>query len=326
MDDGRDPAPLSFPGGLKHLTVSETIAAAGPHAVTRFVEFFAATIRNRNTRGAYINAVGHFLRWCEDHGVMDIRRVEPLVVACYVEELAAHYAKPTVKQRLAAIRTLFDWLVTGQVVPYNPAASVRGPSVIMARGKTPVLTAEQTRQLLDSIPVTGVCGLRDRALIAVMVFSFARVSAAVGLRVRDYFPEGKRWKLRLHEKGGKEHVVPCHHVAEEYLDDYLNAAGTPQDASAPLFRSIDPRGANTAHGMTRNDAFRMVKRRVRAAGLPGSVGCHTFRATGITTYLQNGGTIENAQAIAAHESPRTTKLYDRRQDAISLDEIERIVI
>jgi integrase len=179
---------------------------------------------------------------------------------------------------------------------------------------------------LDSIPLTDASGLRDRALIAVMVFSFARVSAAVGLRVRDYFPEGKRWRLRLHEKGGKEHVVPCHHVAEEYLDQYLNAVGIPQDTNASLFRTIDPRGATTSHGMTRNDAFRMVKRRVRAAGLPGSVGCHTFRATGITAYLSNGGTIENAQAIAAHESPRTTKLYDRRQDAISLDEIERIVI
>jgi site-specific recombinase XerD len=326
MDEGREPSSLSLPGGVEHLAVPTTIAAAGPHAVKRFMEFFAATIRNRNTRVAYLNAVGHFLRWCENHGVMDIRRVEPLVVACYVEELAARYAKPTVKQRLAAIRTLFDWLVTGQVVPYNPAASVRGPSIIMARGKTPVLTAEQTRELLDSIPVTDVCGLRDRALIAVMVFSFARVSAAVGLRVRDYFPEGKRWRLRLHEKGGKEHVVPCHHVAEEYLDQYLNAVGMPQDTNALLFRTIDPRGSVTPHGMTRNDAFRMVKRRVRAAGLPGSIGCHTFRATGITAYLSNGGTIENAQAIAAHESPRTTKLYDRRQDAISLDEIERIVI
>jgi integrase/recombinase XerD len=326
MNNDQRLASLNLPGGVERLTVSATIAAAGPHAVKRFVEFFAATIRNRNTRGAYVNAVGHFLRWCEDHGVMDIRRVEPLVVACYVEELAAHYSKPTVKQRLAAVRTLFDWLVTGQVVQYNPAASVRGPSVIMSRGKTPVLTAEQTRELLDSIPITDVCGLRDRALIAVMVFSFARVSAAVGLRVRDYFPEGKRWRLRLQEKGGKEHVVPCHHVAEDYLDQYLNTAGTPADDNASLFRTIDPRGAITPHGMTRNDAFRMVKRRVRAAGLPANVGCHTFRATGITTYLINGGTIENAQAIAAHESPRTTKLYDRRNDDISLDEIERIVI
>lgn len=326
MNEEREPDGMNLPSGIDHLTVSVTIAAAGPHAVKRFMEFFAATIRNRNTREAYLNAVGHFLRWCEDHGVMDIRRVEPLVVACYVEQLAAHYSKPTVKQRLAAIRTLFDWLVTGQVVPYNPAASVRGPSLVMARGKTSVLTAEQTRQLLDSIPASDVCGLRDRALIAVMVFSFARVSAAVGLRVRDYFPEGKRWRLRLHEKGGKEHVVPCHHVAEEYIDRYMDAAGTPADANASLFRTIDPRGAITPHGMTRNDAFRMVKRRARSAGLPGNIGCHTFRATGITAFLTNGGTIENAQAIAAHESPRTTKLYDRRNDAITLDEIERIVI
>jgi len=306
--------------------LSPLIAAAGPQAVKRFIEFFVATIRNPNTRWAYAKAVHDFMAWCEQHGLTDIRQVEPVVVAGYIEDLGRTFAKATVKQRLAAVRSLFDWLVTGQVVPHNPAAAVRGPTLIVARGKTPVLTADQTRTLLDSIPKDDACGLRDRALIAVMVFSFARVSAAIGLRLNDYFPEGKRWKLRLHEKGGKEHVVPCHHVAEAYLDEYIEAGRIATDSNGPLFRTIDRRGGLTGNPLTRNDAFRMVKRRARSAGLPANAGCHTFRATGITAYLTNGGTIENAQAIAAHESPRTTKLYDRRNDAISLDEIERIVI
>ncbi len=159
-----------------------------------------------------------------------------------------------------------------------------------------------------------------------MVFSFARVSAAVSMKVEDYYQEGKRFWFRLHEKGGKLHMVPAHHSAEEYVDAYLAAAGIAAQRKGPIFRTIGRAGELTLDPMTRNDAFRMVKRRVRAAGLPETACCHTFRATGITTYLENGGTIENAQAIAAHSSPRTTKLYDRTSDAITLDEVERIHI
>jgi integrase len=221
---------------------------------------------------------------------------------------------------------LFDWLVTGQVVPANPAWSVRGPKHVVRRGKTPVLSAAEARTLLDSIDVSALAGLRDRAVIGLMVYSFARVSAAVGMDVMDYFQQGKRWWLRLREKGGKHHDVPAHHNAEAYLDAYLDAAGIAGDRHGPLFRTVDRHGLLTARRLTRNDALRMVKRRARDAGLPGIVCCHTFRATGITAYLANGGTIENAQAIAAHESPRTTKLYDRTGDEISLDEVERIQI
>jgi integrase len=222
---------------------------------------------------------------------------------------------------------LFDWLVVGQVLPMNPAASVRGPKHIVKRGKTPVLSAEDARKLLDSIDITSVVGLRDRALIAVMVYSFARVGAVVGMRVEDFYQNGRRSWFRLHEKGGKFHEVPAHHNAEAYLDAYLEAAGIAQDKKTPLFRSTRAKTKQlTPNGLTRTDALRMVKRRARAAGLPAAVCCHTFRATGITAYLENGGTIENAQAIAAHESPRTTKLYDRTSDTLTLDEIERIAI
>jgi integrase len=132
--------------------------------------------------------------------------------------------------------------------------------------------------------------------------------------------------VRLHEKGGKRHEVPCHHNAEAYLDAYLGAAGIRDEKKSPLFRSVDGRRRITANAMARTDVLRMVKRRAGAAGLPSSTCCHTFRATGITAYLENGGTIENAQMIAAHESPRTTKLYDRTGDEITLDEVERIAI
>ncbi|KKL76666.1 hypothetical protein LCGC14_2042610 [marine sediment metagenome] len=300
-------------------------AAAGQRATYRFIEFFTAHIHNPNTRAAYFRAVQRFSRWCEGHN-LELHQVNSVLVAKYIQELGEAVAAPTVKQHLSAIRMLFDYLVTGQVVAINPAHAVRGPKHVVKTGKTPVLSTEQTRALLDSIDIGKIAGLRDRALIGVMVFSFARVSAVVGMNVEDYFAKGKRFWFRLHEKGGKYHEVPAHHNAEAYVDAYLEAAGIGEESKAPLFRALDSRRRLTERRMKREVVFRMVRRRARHAGLAENISCHTFRATGITAYLDNGGTIENAQRIAAHESPRTTKLYDRTGDEISLDEIERILI
>ena len=339
---------------------------AGESAARRFVEFFAANIRNPNTRMAYATAVSQFLQWAELRH-LELKGIGPFHVASYVEHLSVRPVRkrtmlrtrpegtayrtttatqpldaPSVKQHLAAVRMLFDWLVVGQIVPMNPASSVRGPKHVVKKGKTPVLTGEDARKLLDSIPlirtvlqdghaaqVPDVVGLRDRALIALMVYSFARVSAVVHMQASDYYQNGKRFWIRLHEKGGKFHEVPVHHNAEEYIDAYLKAATqeNSNEKKTPLFRAAIHR-ANTLspRPLTRRDALRAIKRRCQVAGLPSRICCHSFRATGITAYLEAGGTIENAQAIAAHESPRTTKLYDRRQDGITLDEIERIVI
>ena len=184
--------------------VPAPIAAAGDRASWRFIEFFTANIRNPNTRRAYGRAVGEFFRWCDERRVHDINRINPTIVAAYVEHRSQTHAKPSVKQELAAVRMLFDWLVVGQVVPTNPAHSVRGPKHVVKRGKTPVLTREETRELLNSIEIDTIGGLRDRALIGVLVFSFARIGAAITLKVDDYFAEGKRWKLRLHDPPSPE--------------------------------------------------------------------------------------------------------------------------
>jgi integrase/recombinase XerD len=306
------------------LTVPAIIADAGDAAARRFLEFFTATIRNPNTRAAYAQAVAQFLRWCSGRG-LGLHDIEPMAVAAYIE--AHPGSDPTRKQHLAAIRMLFDWLVTAQILPFNPASSVRGPRHVVKKGKTLVLSAADARRLLDAIDTGNLIDLRDRALIGVMVYSFARVSAVVGMAVEDYYPNGKRWWLRLHEKGGKFHEVPAHHNAESYLDAYIEAAGIRDDRKTPLFRSAEGKtGRLTDKPLRRNNALDMVKRRAKAAGLSDRVSCHTFRATGITAYLENGGTIEHAQQIAAHESPKTTKLYDRTSDQITLDKIERIII
>ena len=191
-------------------------------AERRFWEFFTAHIRNPNTRIAYLTAERRFAEWCEHRGLA-LDQVEPVVVAAYVEELTRARSPATVKQHLAGLRMLFDWLVVGQVLPFNPASSVRGPKHVVKAGKTPFLSAKETRALLDGIDVSNLVGLRDRAFLGVLVYSFARVSAAVSLRVADYCIQGRRSVFRLHEKGGRYNVVPAHHTAQEYVDAYLEA-------------------------------------------------------------------------------------------------------
>ncbi len=301
------------------------VVAAGDRAGTRFLEFFASTIRNPHTRRAYAHAVGSFLAWCEERAVPSISSVQPLHVATWIELQTRERAAPSVKQQLAAIRHLFDWLVVGQVIPTNPAASVRGPSHVVRQGKTPVLDPAEARALLDAIDVTTPAGLRDRALIALMIYSFARIGAALAMKVEDVFVQNRRLWVRLREKGGKAHAMPCHHSLEEYLTAYLEQTGIMEDGKGPLFCTIG-RGTSqlTRTPLPQANAYAMIGRRAAAAGIATKLGNHSFRATGITAYLKNGGTLEKAAAMANHASTRTTQLYDRRRDDISLDEVERI--
>jgi integrase len=194
------------------------------------------------------------------------------------------------------------------------------------KGKTPVLAADEARALLDAIDTRTPAGLRDRALIGLMVYTFARVGAVTKMRVEDVYVQGRRTWVRLREKGGKRHEMPCHHNLDEYLHAYIDGAPL-QDAKGYLFRTLAGRsGQLTDKPMSQADVYRMIRRRARDAGLLTKIGCHSFRATGITEYLRNGGKLEVAQQMANHESARTTGLYDRRDDQVSLDEVERIVI
>ena len=211
---------ITRPGGA--VVLPAVIVDAGPAAVERFLEFFAARIANARTRAAYGRAVGQFLAWCEARG-LGLTAVAPLHVAAYIRTHPG--SAPTVKQHLAAIRMLGDWLVVSQVIPVNPAAAVRGPKYVVTTGATPVRSPAEARRLLEAIDTGTLAGLRDRALVSVMLYSFARVSAVIGMRRQDYFRQERQGWLRLHEKGGTRHDVPAHHRAAEALDDYLARAG-----------------------------------------------------------------------------------------------------
>ena len=171
-------------------------------------------------------------------------------------------------------RRLFDHLlVVTQVLPVNPAAAVRGPKPVVTKGATPVLSPAEARRLIEAIDTGTLAGRRDRALVSVMLYSFPRVSAVIGMRRQDYFRQESRGWLRLHEKGGKRHDVPAHHRAAEALDDYLELAGL-DEAKAALFQSVDPAGRRlTGRALSRRLVLAMIKRRAAGADLPESTCC-----------------------------------------------------
>jgi site-specific recombinase XerD len=208
--------------------VPALIADAGNAAGWRYVEFFTANIRNPNTRRAYARACSRFFAWCDDRG-LTLTTIRPHDVATYIETLQQTHSAPGVKQQLAAVRMLFDWLIVGQVAPSNPASAVRGPTHVVKSGNTPVLEGKEWRRLIDAIPTDTVRDLRDRALIATLTYGFARVGAALKMRVEDLQSKGSGWLIRLHEKGGKQHMMPCHHALAEALHAYIAAAGIAAD-------------------------------------------------------------------------------------------------
>lgn len=325
------PPPAVFqPGGVAvrpadGQIVPTLIIEAGDAAGWRYVEFFAANIDNDNTRRAYARACRRFFAWCENRG-LSLATIRPFDVGAWIRELQEKHGAPGVKQQLAAVRMLFDWLVTGQVVPMNPAAAVRGPKHVVTIGKTPVLYKPEWRKLFDSISTDTVRDLRDRALIGTLTYSFARIGAALKMKIEDVRPQGAGWEILLHEKGGKEHTMACHHELAALLHAYMTAAGIADDRKGWLFRTSPGHNATTLtdQPMNQQAAWHMIRRRAAAAGIIAPIGNHTFRATGLTNFFENGGALEDGQDMAAHASSRTTRLYDRRKQRIKQAEVERI--
>lgn len=296
-------------------------------------QFFEAEVRNPNTRRAYqLGAKDFFVYLSACPEVDTLAAVTALHVAGWLDDMTVRQlSAPTIKQRLAGLRMMFRALVREQILRHNPVAVVKGPAHSVTKGKTPVLTGEETLQLLEAIDTKSLIGLRDRAMIAAMAYSFARIGAITALEVRHVFRQQRRLWLRLSEKGGKSHDVPCHHHLETYLSEWLDAAGHGGRPAAPLFqtfattgRRVDGERFLSGKPMSQAMAWEMLQQRAKAAGIDTHICNHTFRATGITAYLTHGGTIERAAIIAGHRSTRTTQLYDRRSDDVTLDEIEKI--
>ena len=262
-----------------------------------------------------------------ESGIHDIVDIEPVHFAVWLEDRMRKVSRPTVKQEQAGVRHPFDWLTVRQAVSSSPAAAGRGPEHTVHRGATPDLSAAECRRFLRSIPVETVGGLRDRALIATMTHSFARIAAVLSMNVKGVVLTDSRLCLRLHEKGGTVQEVPCHHNLETRLRDTLAAAGIGIDRDGPLSRRATATSRCRNGGSTGTAPRGRLRRRARAAGISNNACNHSFRATGITAYLENPeARVEVARDLAGHADPKTTKLYDRGDDRVSPDEVEKIGI
>lgn len=303
--------------------VPALVADVGPEATKSFFEFFTVPIRNKHTRIAYYHAIGKFLAWCERASFRHLEDIKPITVAAYIEQHPG--SAPTVKQHMAAIRMFFSWLTEKGVLAMNPAREVKTERFSRKEGKTPAFDREQVRLLLNSIGTATPVGHRDKALLATLAYTCSRIGAVVSLQVEDYFENGKRSVLRLRTKGGKEKEFPVSHLLEDILDAYIEATGLNVALDGPLFpTSRGKSGKLGLRPMTRIDAARMLHRRLADAEVVGRYSPHSFRATGLTRFLEEGGTLEAAQNIADHADSRTTKLYDRRQQVVLREDVERI--
>jgi integrase/recombinase XerD len=301
------------------------VEAAGPAATFAWDEFFSGQIRNSHTRTAYLRNVRRFLARCQARGV-ELDRVTPGSVGKYLDQFEA--SPSTKKQHLAAIRKLFDKLVLRHAILLNPAASVRTERYEVIEGKTPEIAIEQARKLLRSIDVGTVVGLRDRAAIAIMIYTAARVGAVAKLTMKNFDHDGTQWTLRFAEKGGKSREIPVRHDLEQFLLRYLEAAGLKdQPKETPLFRTTVRRTKIlTSNAMTAVDMCRMVKRRMKSTGLSARLSPHSFRVTTITDLLMQGVPLDDVQHLAGHADARTTKLYDRRDKKVTRNIVERISV
>jgi len=271
------------------------VSKAGSAARFAWEEFIFGKIRNLHTRAAYERAIRQFLSHCETLG-KELPTVSPRDVGCYLDGL--NYAPATKKLHLSAIRHFFDTLVTRHVVVLNAAASVRGERLQVVEGKTPEITVPQARKLMRSIDTKTVVGLRDRAVIGILIYTAARVGAIAGLRRADFYDLGDQHCLRFTEKGGKSREIPVRHDLQMFIAKYV-AAGLldHSDKSTPLFRTTIRRTKMlTQNGMTAGDMGRMVKRRLRNADLPPRLSPHSFRVATITDLLSQGVPLENVQS------------------------------
>ena len=320
--EGSETAQLIRPEGpVTPRNAPAIVKAAGKSAEFAWEEFFQAEIANAHTRKNYMHAVRQFLAWVEERN-LELPRIAPGDVGEYLQHL--ELAIPTKKLHLAALRRFFDRLVNRHVCIINPAATVKAERHSVVEGKTPDIGTAQARALLKSIAVSDSVGLRDRAVLAVLAYTAARVGAVAKLTMKNLVSDGSQYTLRFAEKGGKSREIPVRHDLEQFLLAYVQAANITE---GPLFRTANRKSKMlTKNPMTGIDICRMMKRHLKSAGLPGHFSPHSFRVTTVTDLLEQNVPLEDVQYLAGHADPRTTRIYDRRRRKVTRNIVERISI
>jgi len=327
-----EPPALPAPSGILPSTGAEELPAiihrAGANAVFAAKEFFEGTLRNEHTRRAYRHAVNRFLKWAEKHGGGELTQIAPWHVGEYFTELAKTTSIATRNQHLSALRHFFDGMVTRHAIVLNPALSVRGERYSVIEGKTPEIPIPDARKLLASMDTSHVVGLRDRALLAVLVYTGSRAGAAAKLKRGDFYHAGGQWMLHFEEKGGKSREIPVRNDLKEMISAYIDAVGLREAAKdTPLFQSaLKKKRRLSGKAIHVNDICRMMKRRLKDFAMPLLYSPHSFRVTTITDLLEQNVPREDVQHLAGHADPRTTNLYDRRERRIKKNIVDKISV
>lgn len=268
----------------------------------------------------------NLLAWC-DAKQLPLTAISPADVGLHLDQL--DLAPASKKQVLAGLRHFFDGLDARHAIALNPAASVRAERYQVLEGKTPEITVKQARTLLKSLDTTDIVGLRDKCIIAILIYTAARVGAVAKLKCKDFYDTGEQHCLRFHDKGGKSREIPVRHDLQTLLGQYIGRASLQLELAADqfLFRTTVMKTKQlTERAMSAGDMGRMIKRRMRASGLPNRLSPHSFRVATITDLLSQGVPLEDVQNLAGHADPRTTRLYDRRQRKVTRNIVERISI
>lgn len=298
------------------------LVRSGQRAVQLYNDYLHLSIKSDDSRKTYRSALTLFMRWCDEQNLEELVDVEPRHVRGYLDHRTkALQRTASARVHYAAIKALCQYLVECGFLASNPAASVRYAFVNESKGKTPVISPTDVRALLLSIPddiqseehPAKQTDLRDRALICLMAYTFVRIGGALSANVGHYrYDNGEMW-LDMIEKGAKAHSLPITGAPKAFLDTYIRDCGL-SDPRAPLFQSANRNGELNGNRYDRGNSRRMIAARAKALGIAGRTKNHTFRATGITHFLEGGGRIDDAQDIANHADSSTTRRYDRRSN------------
>lgn len=305
------------------IRASQASGSLSPALQEALLEFVLVRQDSAHTRGVYGRACARLLRWT-DHRHQTLTELRPLDLALYAQTLAEQLAPASVATHMSAIRRLYAHLMDHQLIQRNPASGLRVAQPRVQVGKTPVFNPDLLARYLDDLDLRDPRARRDHALMSAMLYSFLRIGSLLALRVGDLrLASGE---LLVREKGGLQRLLPLHPELRHRLQRYLANASFADDSDHALFPAMR-RGRSGRYGeraLSRSEAWTLVRKHLAQAGWSAPAGCHSFRATGITAFLEQGGRIETAAYLAGHASLRTTQLYDRRSRDLAGEELARM--
>jgi len=321
MEDDEHLPEITTPEDVAHLP-----ATTGERLLTR-QEFqqlsdvpaalvWLANIENPNTRRAYRSDVESFLLFCGVETPEELRLVQRAHVIAWRGQIqATGVAAATIRRKLSAISSLFEYLCNENAVSHNPVSGVRRPGDGSNEGKTPALSDDQARRLLQAPKGDGLKAVRDRAILATYLFHALRRTELADLIVSSLSERRGVLHFRVFGKGSKTRYVPVHAAAGQAISDYLNLAGHGEEKKGALFRPVRNNTTGTLeNAITGDGIYKMLKEYAAAAGVKMDGLClHALRATAATNALEHSADIAFVQMWLGHASISTTRLYDRRK-------------